>query len=80
MFNKIYIRINRYLFWNSTLRFLMEGYIGLALSSLSIAYQGYDWSDEINRAQAVFSIFSVVLCAISPMIMTFFFSRRIKMF
>jgi hypothetical protein len=47
---KLYKKLKNYLFWNSTLRFIMEGYISVSLFSLKIAKEGFDWHEKINIA------------------------------
>jgi hypothetical protein len=41
---------------------------------------GLDWSNDINRAQALFAIFTMIICGVAPIGMTFFFTIRIQQF
>jgi hypothetical protein len=76
----IYKKIKAYLFWNSTLRFIMEGYISMSLYSLTLANEGFNWSDQLDRAQGVFAIIVIIICGVAPIAMTTFFSSRTNLF
>jgi TctA family transporter len=41
---------------------------------------GLDWSNGINKAQAVFTICTMIICGVAPVGMTFFFTIRIQQF
>jgi hypothetical protein len=36
------------LFWNSTFRYIIEGYMALTLESLTLIRNGLDWSTALN--------------------------------
>ena len=36
------------LFWNSTFKFIIEGYLALTLESLILMKKGIDWSTSLN--------------------------------
>jgi hypothetical protein len=75
---KLYATIQYKLFWNSTLRYIIESYLALTLNSLTLISAGMNWSTGINRGQAVFAIITLVICAIAPAWMTVFFAIKIK--
>jgi hypothetical protein len=50
------------------------------MTSLTLAYSGFSWSSYLNRAQAVFSIITLLVCSVSPLAMTVYFATRINMF
>ncbi len=36
------------LFWNSTFRYIIEGYLALTLESISFMNKGLDWTTALN--------------------------------
>jgi hypothetical protein len=76
----LYETLKRMLFWNSSLRYFIESYFSLSQYSLILASSGFDWSNHLNRLQALFAIITLIFCGFSPLVLTLFFSSKIKYF
>jgi hypothetical protein len=61
------------LFWNSTLKYIIEGYLQLTLESLILMNKGLDWSTGLNKKQAFFAIITMIVCGIAPLAITVYF-------
>ena len=70
---KLYDKIYFNLFWNSTFKFIIEGYIELTLESLILMKKGLNWSTNLDREEAVFVIITMMVCGIAPLAMTVYF-------
>jgi hypothetical protein len=53
---KVYNKLNSYLFWTATLRYILESYIKMTLFSITLASTGFDWSSNLKRVQSVAAI------------------------
>jgi hypothetical protein len=53
---KVYNKLNSYLFWTATLRYILESYIKMTLFSITLASTGFDWSSNVKRVQSVAAI------------------------
>jgi hypothetical protein len=73
LFKTLYETLNRTLFWNSSLRYFIESYFSLSQHSLMLVRSGLNWSNHLNREQAIFAILTLVVCAVAPLVMTVFF-------
>jgi hypothetical protein len=51
----------------------MEGYLTLTLESLTLINKGLDWSTGLNIKQALFAIFTMIVCGIAPLAITLYF-------
>jgi hypothetical protein len=70
---KSYDTIYFYLFWNSTFKYIIEGYIELTLESLIVMNNGLNWNNNLNIEEAVFVIITMIVCGIAPLAMTVYF-------
>jgi hypothetical protein len=68
------------LFWNTPLKFLIEGYLALTLQSLSLMNKGLNWITALNTKENVFVIIALSTCSFAPLIMTMFFIRHFTQF
>ncbi len=72
--------IHQNLFWNSTLKFVMEGYLALTLESLTLLSKGLSWSNGLNKKENLFAIVIMIVCAFAPLRMTYFFTKNFTQF
>ena len=77
---KVSDRIYYILFWNSTFRYIIEGYLAITLESLTFISKGLDWSTELNIKQDLFAIISMSFCGFVPLAMTLYFIRNFTQF
>lgn len=77
---KLQDKIEYSLFFNSTFKYILEGYLILTLESLILMKNGLDWSNELNIKQALFAITTMTICVIAPLGMTIFFTIRFNQF
>jgi hypothetical protein len=70
---KLYDIIYYNLFWNSTLKYIIEGYLALTLESLTLMKNGLNWSTNLNIEEAVFAIVTMIVCGVAPVAMTVYF-------
>jgi hypothetical protein len=68
------------LFWNSTFKYIIEGYLVLTLESLTLMNKGLNWNTNLNREEAVFVIITMVVCGIAPLTMTVYFIIKFSQF
>jgi hypothetical protein len=73
---KVYDYFYYNLFWNSTFRYIIEGYLAFTLESLTLMNKGLDWSNALNVKQDLFAIISLTFCGFVPLAMTLFFIRN----
>jgi hypothetical protein len=70
-----------YLFWNGTLRYILESYYGVTLVFLnSIFAVGLDWSKPVLVFLNVLSILALVFYSAVPMLMTIYFRWKADKF
>jgi hypothetical protein len=77
---KLKDKIHYNLLWNSTLKFVMEGYLALTLESLTLLTKGLSWSAGLNIKENLFAIVIMIVCALAPLTMTFFFTKNFTKF
>jgi hypothetical protein len=58
----------------------MEGYIALTLLSLTHLSKDLNWSTDLGIKQNLFAIVTIIVCAIAPIGMTFFFTKNFSQF
>lgn len=80
MINVVYYKIRNNIFWNGTLRYIIEGYMELTLGSLLAIDTGLDWSSSFSRGTSLFSIVTLTVCCASPILMTVYFKRNFNKF
>jgi hypothetical protein len=50
----------------------------ITVPCLTLARDGFNWSDNLSRSEAVFAIVSIFIYSIAPAAITFYFITRIK--
>jgi hypothetical protein len=80
MINVVYYKIRNNIFWNGTLRYIIEGYMDLTFLSLFAIDNGLDWSSSFSRGTSLFSIVTFTVCCASPILMTVYFIRNFNRF
>lgn len=76
----IYDEIYHMLFWNSSLRFVLEGYLNLMMSSLIQIQAGLSWDNFGNIVTSAYTIFIVVLSNITPASVSFYLNKNFAKF
>ena len=66
----IYDRIKYLIFWNSTIRFILEGYLDLALVSFMVWSNGLDWSTAFTRLAALFTLANLAVIIVVPIVVS----------
>ena len=68
-------------FWNAPFRYLMESYLSITLTTLSLlATDDNLWADTWSRIQTLFSSSLMALYVIAPIAMTRYFVKNINKF
>lgn len=72
-------KVKRYLYWNGSIRFFMEGYLDFALMAL-INVKHLDWESDFLAVQLCnyFSIFVTVLTCTLPVVMCFLYLKSMQ--
>jgi hypothetical protein len=75
-----YEKIKYNIFWNSTVRYLLESYIEVSLSSLSLLHFGEDiWSQE-KFDESLFAIVALIILIVSPALVSLYLKAKIALF
>jgi hypothetical protein len=73
-------RIKNLIFWNGTLRYILEGYMVLSMSAILNVAQGLDWSTHFTRFTSLISLAILIIVFLLPVQLTIFFRWKFKMF
>lgn len=77
IFDYLYYQV----FWNAPFRYLMESYLSITLTTLSLlATDDNLWADTWSRIQTLFSSSLMALYVIAPFAMTSYFVKNINKF
>jgi hypothetical protein len=63
------------LFWNGSLKYLIEGYTALSHASLEQIVL-VDWTDPWSKAKNGIAIVTLVVCLVAPFSMTIYFRKN----
>ncbi len=74
------IFLQKNLFWNSPLKFIIEGYLALTLQSLTLMSKGLSWSTSLNMKENLFAIIAMIVCGLAPITMTVLFIFHFSQF
>lgn len=78
--NKIFNWIYYFIFWNTPLRYIMESYINLTLTTLTFIATTDYWSDNFKITETLFSFVVMFVCVVAPAVISLYFACNIKKF
>ena len=72
-------KVCRYLYWNGSIRFFMEGYLDFAMFAM-LNIKEMDWEDDfiLVKASNIFSIIILSFTLLLPIIMCFFWATKVQ--
>ena len=68
-----YKELRDQLFWNSTLRYIIESYMNLSLVALTKIKNDPSWGNTKDGFATMFAILTITVCGIVPISVTLYF-------
>lgn len=76
----IYDNISHKIFWNGSIRYLIEGYMELLLGALLAVDDGLDWSTDFTRITSLFTVSTISVLVVGPFILSSYLKSKHRLF
>ena len=78
--NKCFLLIYYTVFWNQSVRYLMEGYLNLTYNSLTLLTNTPLFKNRDTIDQPLFALFILTICLFAPIVVSFYLAFKIDYF